>query len=130
MLEAREIESWLSKGGLVFDKMSSREGVGRVRERVGKVRERAGQRGVGDRGLEEVGGALAGALEGERVGVNALKRSEDFLYSLTFSDICQPVYACGMKVIHVSNGKETWEVEDRLVKHVFCVSTHGDGECR
>ena len=87
MLEAREIESWLSKGGLVFDEVSSREGVGRVRGRVGKIRERAGQRRVGDRGLEEVGGALAGALEDKRVGVDSLERSKDFLGTLAFSDI-------------------------------------------
>ena len=104
MLEAREAESWLSKGGLVFDKMSSREGVGRVRERVGKIRERAGQRGVGNRGLEEVGGALAGALEGERVGVDALKRSEDFLYSLTFSDICQLLVGPGVRGVGLHDG--------------------------
>ena len=58
--------------------MASREGTSGVGAGVGNLRERAGQRKVGNRGLEEVGGAVAGALEGERVGVDALERGEDF----------------------------------------------------
>jgi len=87
VLQTREIKSRQSKRRLVFNKMASRERASRVGAGVGDLRERAGQRGVRNRGLEEVGGAVAGALEGERVGVDALERGEDFYSSLAFSDI-------------------------------------------